>query len=250
MQKKLVIGLFVLMALSMSPLSAYAEQVNPTQEVTKVLNEDEINQLMDEDIHFQQEYQKYLDMGCTLTEVKETIVYNVDSGRYVNSLGKTVESTYKQKPVKKTLYNNKVADTISGLNNYFQILLGSTTKYFWIPVTYFNISTDDLPLMFKNGRQEIVKDETYHVKSAYYKDGSNYYIGHQAKASYIAITTINIFTDSNKNPHHDSQSHEYDVKSKNFSNDTELIRIANYNHTQGNPWTEEFPSYPSSVYLN
>lgn len=101
---------------SVSQMETTNEPVQILSEEDEVLNQEEIENLIQENEKFSRIYEQQMSQGETLQEVTVTTVEVQDKSRAKKN-GKIYDSSFRQPVKRKTVYLNKVCNTLSGLIN-------------------------------------------------------------------------------------------------------------------------------------
>lgn len=220
------------------------------------LSEDDKEWLMNNDM-YKQEYLKLTLEGWELQNVE---IENVEQAKSadrsersttVNTTeGKVVVTDYIQPTKSQTKYNNKIYSDIQGLKKY--VSFGSSiipTKVAWVATTLFSLDTSKYAVFFNNGYQKMEENATYHIKSAYYKEGKNYWLGYRASKMDVAGVISYFYRDSNKTPYADAYDYKNSYKSLNYTTSSDrLVALAKKYYKSGA--VDEDITYGSTFYLN
>lgn len=164
--------------------------------------------------------------------------------------GKVVVTDYIQPTKSQTKYNNKIYSDIQGLKKY--VSFGSSiipTKVAWVATTLFSLDTSKYAVFFNNGYQKMEENATYHIKSAYYKEGKNYWLGYRASKMDVAGVISYFYRDSNKTPYADAYDYKNSYKSLNYTTSSDrLVALAKKYYKSGA--VDEDITYGSTFYLN
>jgi len=100
-----------------------------------------------------------------------------------------------------------------------------------------------------NGYQKMEENATYHIKSAYYKEGKNYWLGYRASKMDVAGVISYFYRDSNKTPYADAYDYKNSYKSLNYTTSSDrLVALAKKYYKSGA--VDEDITYGSTFYLN
>ena len=97
--------------------------------------------------------------------------------------------------------------------------------------------------------QKMEENATYHIKSAYYKEGKNYWLGYRASKMDVAGVISYFYRDSNKTPYADAYDYKNSYKSLNYTTSSDrLVALAKKYYKSGA--VDEDITYGSTFYLN
>ena len=247
--KKIIAFLICVACFANSVLMTYAAEETDfasDNEIRYELSEKEYQDILEMDKRTMQRRQELLSQGYEFVKAEEIISMEKSS-----PTGKIVESTYKQPVKRKVVYSKEVFNSIANANNAIQVILGAVTKYVWVPVTLFGLSTNMISDYFSNGRNEITVDQNLHIKAAYYYDSSKdkYWYGYEAQQLVESISVVCAFNKSNGDPYHESKSRNYTYSSPHYYNDGYLFEMAVRYWNSSNIMGETY-AYPSTVNIN
>ena len=113
----------------------------------------------------------------------------------------------------------------------------------------------DLCMSLKNPKnilnhiKKMEENATYHIKSAYYKEGKNYWLGYRASKMDVAGVISYFYRDSNKTPYADAYDYKNSYKSLNYTASSDrLVALAKKYYKSGA--VDEDITYGSTFYLN
>lgn len=87
----------------------------------------------------------------------------------------------------------------------------------------------DLCMSLKNPKnilnhiKKMEENATYHIKSAYYKEGKNYWLGYRASKMDVAGVISYFYRDSNKTPYADAYDYKNSYKSLNYTTSSDRL---------------------------
>ena len=209
------------------------------------LSYEEYQKILQADAKTLLRHQELLSEGYELVKVEEIV------NRERGASGKIVETTYKQPVKRKVVYSKEGFNSLANINNPLQVFLGAATKYVWIPVTLFGLSTNMVADYFSNGRNEIIVDQNLHIKAAYYYDSTKdkYWYGYDAEQLVESVSIVCAFNKANGDPYHESKSRNYTYSSAHYYNDAYLLDMA-VRYWNSSSIMGETYNYPSTVNIN
>lgn len=105
------------------------------------------------------------------------------------------------------------------------------------------------PEKYSKPYKKMEENATYHIKSAYYKEGKNYWLGYRASKMDVAGVISYFYRDSNKTPYADAYGYKNSYKSLNYTTSSDrLVALAKKYYKSGA--VDEDITYGSTFYLN